>query len=70
MLWLILLFQPMASSFALFLKLSWNVDIFDQWKLDFIPITYGGSMVFLSPPGDYFTFNQPNIKYLFAVFTH
>ena len=24
-------------------------------------------LVFLSPPGDYFTFNQPNIKYLYVI---
>ena len=54
-------FQPIRA------KLSWNVDIFDQWKLDFTPITYGCSLVFLSPPGDYFTFNQPNIKYLYVI---
>ena len=50
-------FQPIRA------KLSWNVDI-DQWKLDFTPMVVG---CFLSPPGDYFTFNQPNIKYLYVI---
>ena len=34
-------------------------------KIRFYP--YGGSLFFLSPPGDYFTFNQPNIKYLYVI---
>ena len=51
-------FQPIRA------KLSWNVDIFDQWKLDFTPMLVA---CFFESPCDYFTFNQPNIKYLYVI---
>ena len=51
-------FQPIRA------KLSWNVDIFDQWYSDFAPMVVAW---FFESPGDYFTFNQPNIKYLYVI---
>ena len=104
MLWLILLFQPIAASFALFFVKSvvGPHDIWKQWQnlitfwcritkkihgechifnqseqscLEMLTFLTNENQIlppwllcgFLRPPGDFFTFNQPNIKYLYVI---